>query len=219
MSRASQSRPLHDSSGVRRAQTKRRSVPAHAHRRSLGILKPPRPKILSRQLDANVARRRYHVRLHVRARSAPPRPDPHARPPTRLPPTPQHSRHLALGKTLETGWPHNSPALTHAKAVLFASAFRSAGLRPAFLNLVFRSAIDSNPKSGVAGLRRKTKAPAGGHRYHGKGDSVCRRAGAAPQNQEPRNRAQRAPVPYCTVKMIGGAVEVVPFTVAVIVSL
>src|ERR1700690_3297176 len=91
---------------------------AHAFGFSLRRPRSPRCKILSRQLDANVARGRDHVRLYVFPRSPSSRPNFDAGPPTRLPRPPQNSRRLALGKTLETSRPHHPPALTCGTAIL-----------------------------------------------------------------------------------------------------
>jgi len=55
VSAATRSRRLHDEAGCRRAQEKRRAVPAHVVGCSLGRSESPRCKVLSRQLDANVA--------------------------------------------------------------------------------------------------------------------------------------------------------------------
>ena len=68
----------------------------------------PRHQVHPRQLDANLARHRHHVRLHLRPRSSPSRPNPNARPPAR-PPPPRIPRPLALGKTLETNRPNSPP--------------------------------------------------------------------------------------------------------------
>src|SRR2546425_9843639 len=66
----------------------------------------PRHEILPRQLDANVARRRDHVRLHVLARGPSSRSDFDAGPPARLP----HPSFIKLpasgnGRTLVTSRP------------------------------------------------------------------------------------------------------------------
>src|SRR6266852_5474008 len=95
-----------------RAQEKRRAVPAHVVGCSLGRPESPRCKVLSRKLDANVARRRDHVRLHVLARGASSRSDFDAGPPARLPRPPQNSRRLALGEALETSRPYHAPAVS-----------------------------------------------------------------------------------------------------------
>ena len=63
-------RPLHHEAGCCRAPENRRAVRAHVVGCSLGRSESPRCKVLSRQLDAHVARRRDHVRLHVLARGA-----------------------------------------------------------------------------------------------------------------------------------------------------
>src|SRR6267143_2758488 len=112
VSAATRSRRLHDEAGCRRAQEKRRAVPAHVVGCSLGRSESPRCKVLSRQLDANVARRRDQVRLHVLARGASSRSDFDAGPPARLPRPPQNSRRLALGEALETSRPYHAPALS-----------------------------------------------------------------------------------------------------------
>jgi len=54
---------------------KRRAVPANVDGCSLRPLRIARCKVLSRQLDANMARRSDHVRLHVFTRGASSRPD------------------------------------------------------------------------------------------------------------------------------------------------
>src|SRR5712691_3853805 len=69
-------------------------------------------KFSQRQLDANVARRGDHVRLHVLARGASSRPDFDAGPRARLSCPRQNSRHLAMGEALETSRPYHAPALS-----------------------------------------------------------------------------------------------------------
>src|SRR6185437_16586490 len=89
----------------------------------------PRYEILSRKLDAIVARRSHHVRLHVLARGASSRPDFDAGAPTRLPHPRQNSRCLALGETLETGWPNHTAALSRTcplASLLISSGFPAA---------------------------------------------------------------------------------------------
>src|SRR6267143_984965 len=112
VSAATRSRPLHHKAGCCRAQEKRRAVPAHVVGCSLGRSESPSFKVLSRQLDANVARRRDHVCLHVFARGASSRSDFAAVPPARLPRPLPHPRHLAMGETLETSRPYHAPALS-----------------------------------------------------------------------------------------------------------
>src|SRR5216684_772566 len=111
VSAATRSRPLHHEAGCCRAQEKRRAVPAYVVGCSLGRSESPRCKVLARQLDANVARRRNHVRLHILARGSSSRPNSDAGPPTRLPRPLQNPRHLAMGKTPETSRPCHAPAL------------------------------------------------------------------------------------------------------------
>src|SRR6266436_5478829 len=115
VSAATRSRPLHPEAGCCRAQEKRRAVPAHVVGCSLGRSESPRCKVLTRQLDSNVARRRHHVRLHVLARGASSRSDFDAGPPARLPRPPQNSRRLALGEALETSRPCHAPALSSGR--------------------------------------------------------------------------------------------------------
>jgi hypothetical protein len=112
---------LHNEASRSRAQKKRRAVPAHANGCPLGLTASPRGKILARQLGADMARRRDHVRLHVLARSPPSRPDPDAGSPTRLPFTRQNSWRLALGEALERIRPHHSPTLNGTSAPKVAS--------------------------------------------------------------------------------------------------
>jgi hypothetical protein len=109
---ATRSPPLHHEAGCCRAQEKRDAVPAHADGRIVGRSESPSHKILSRQLDADVARRRHHVRLHVFARGPSSRPDFDAGTPARLPRSLQDSRHLALGEALATSGPYHAPALS-----------------------------------------------------------------------------------------------------------
>src|SRR5882724_3494878 len=112
VSAATRSRPLHHGAGCCRAQEKRRTVPAHVVGCSLGRSESPRCKVLSRQLDANVARRRDYVRLHVLARGASSRSNFDAGPPGRLPRPRQNSRYLAMGEALETSRAYHAPALS-----------------------------------------------------------------------------------------------------------
>src|SRR5216684_3269916 len=119
VSAATRSRRLHHKAGCRRAQEKRRAVPAHVVGCSLGLSESPRCKVLTRQLDSNVARRRDHVRLHVLARGASSRSDFDAGPPARLPRSLQNSRHLALGEALETSRPYHAPALSGTRPPAF----------------------------------------------------------------------------------------------------
>ena len=112
VSAATRSPQLHHEAGCCRAQEKRRAVPAHVVGCSLGRSESPRFQVLSRQLGANVARRRDHVRLHVLARGTPSRPNFDAGPPARLPCPQSHVRHLAMGEALETNRPYHAPALS-----------------------------------------------------------------------------------------------------------
>src|ERR1700720_1035069 len=113
VSGAARSRPLHHEAGCRRAQEKRRAVSADVDGCSFGRSESPRYKVLSRQLDANVADRRDHVRLHVLARGASSRPDSDAGAPGWLPRPARYSRHLALGEALKTGWAYHAAAVNH----------------------------------------------------------------------------------------------------------
>src|SRR5258708_32009350 len=115
VSAATPSRPLHHEAGRCRAQEKRCAVPAHVVGCSLGHSESPRCQVLSRQLDANLARRRGHVRLHVLARGPPSRSDFDAGSPTWLPRAPQNSWRLAMGKALETSRPYHAPALNRTR--------------------------------------------------------------------------------------------------------
>jgi hypothetical protein len=113
VSAATRSRPLHDEAGRRRAQEKRRAVLADVDGCSLGRSESPRYKVLSRQLDTNVARRRDDVRLHVLARGASSRPDFDAGAPGRVPRPARYARRLALGEALETSRPCHAAAVNN----------------------------------------------------------------------------------------------------------
>src|SRR2546429_539764 len=95
VSAATRSAPLHHEANCRRAQEKRRAVPAHVVGCSLSGSKSPRCKVPSRRRCAHVARGRDHVRLHVLARSASSWPDFVAGPSARLPHP--RAKYLAMG--------------------------------------------------------------------------------------------------------------------------
>ncbi len=118
VSAGARSRPLHHEAGCRRAPEKRRAVPAHVDGRSFGRSGSPRRQILSRELDADLARRGNHVCVHVLARGPPSGADFDAGASARLPAARQDSRRLALGEALESSWAYYAPAVKRCKRSL-----------------------------------------------------------------------------------------------------
>ena len=76
---------------------------AHVDGRAFGGSESPRYKILARELDADVACRRDHVRVYVLARGASSRADFDVGAPNGLSSSSQNSWRVALGEALETG--------------------------------------------------------------------------------------------------------------------
>src|SRR6516225_2104952 len=106
--RGAQSQPLHATPGASSTVRERKALRADA-RRIPDTAQRRGEKISSRWLGASLATRRFHVHLHDCARRSPPRPDLHARAPTRLSAADQACvRNLELGKTLETVRFHQS---------------------------------------------------------------------------------------------------------------
>src|SRR6266404_1966435 len=108
VSRTARSRPLHHEASRRCAQEECGAVPQNARGRSIDGPQAARHEIFARQLDANLARERHHVRVHVLPRSTSSRANPDARAPAWLSPAGQNPRGLALGETVERSRPLNS---------------------------------------------------------------------------------------------------------------
>jgi hypothetical protein len=106
--------PLHHEAGCGGAQEKRGAVFAHVDGRAFGSSESARYKILSRELDADLACRGDDVRVYVFARGASSRTNCDVGAPGRVSRASQNSGHLALGEAVEEGGTYN-PAPVSAR--------------------------------------------------------------------------------------------------------